>query len=132
MNARTSLSEAIALETPIAALLRQISYPKCAVRSTTSPAITSPLRSHVLSAAWTARNRKRERGSWPVIRLDPESALMFLDDRAADRQSDTHTAALACVEGFEHPLKILRIDTAPGILHAQTYTIVSFSLRSDQ
>jgi hypothetical protein len=56
---------------------------------------------------------------------------MFLDDRAADRQPDTHTAALGSVEGFEQPLKILRIDTAPGIFHAQAKATVLFSLGSD-
>ena len=58
--------------------------------------------------------------------------MMSLDDRAADRQPDTHTAAFGGVEGFEQPLEILRIDTDAGILHAQTHMIISFSLGSDQ
>ena len=58
--------------------------------------------------------------------------MMPLDDRAADRQPNTHTAAFGGIEGFEQPLEILRIDTGTGILHAQTHTIVSFSLGSDQ
>ena len=57
---------------------------------------------------------------------------MSLDDRAADRQPDTHTPALGCIEGFEHPFEILRIDAGPGILRAQTDMIVSFPPGSDQ
>jgi hypothetical protein len=57
---------------------------------------------------------------------------MSLDDPAADRQPDTHTAGFGCVEGIEQPLKILRIHTGAGILHAQTHTIDSFSPGSDQ
>src|SRR5215469_17921658 len=91
-----------------------------------------PLLSRIVPAVRTTRNRKRERRSWPVIRLGPEPALMSFDDRAAKRQADTHTSALRRVEGFEQPLKILRIDTATGILHAEAHTIVSFSVGSDQ
>ena len=58
--------------------------------------------------------------------------MMSLDDRAAERQPDTHTPAFRRVEGFEKPLKILRIHTAPGILYTQTHSIVPLSLGSDQ
>ena len=58
--------------------------------------------------------------------------MMSLDDRATDGQPDTHTAALGGVEGFEQPLDILSIDTGAGILHAQTYTVISFSEGSNQ
>src|SRR5512132_945407 len=58
--------------------------------------------------------------------------MMPLDDRAADRQPNTHAAALGCVEGVEYSLQIRRIDADPGILHAQTHTIVSFSPGFDQ
>ncbi len=57
---------------------------------------------------------------------------MSLNDLAADRQSDTHTVALGRVKGIEQPLKVLRIDAGPGILHAQTHAIVCFPARSDQ
>ena len=57
---------------------------------------------------------------------------MSLDDRAADRQPNTHTAAFGGIEGFEQPLEILRIDTDAGILHAETNMIICFSLGSDQ
>src|SRR5512133_3963607 len=58
--------------------------------------------------------------------------MMLLDDRAADRQADAHTAALGCVEGFENPLKVLRMDASPGISNAQTDFIVSFSQGTDE
>src|SRR5215831_9780301 len=90
------------------------------------------LRRHILRAAGTTRNRERERGSWPVIRLGPKSALMSLDDRAADRQPDPHTAGFGRVKGFEQPLKALRSDTATSILHAQTHATVFFSLASNE
>src|SRR5215467_3006029 len=86
---------------------------------------------HILEALWTARNRKREGSSWALIFLGPEAAMMSLNDRATERQSDTHTALLRRVEGFEQPLKIFRIDAAPAILHAQSHTIVSFPLSTD-
>jgi hypothetical protein len=57
---------------------------------------------------------------------------MPLDDRATDRQPNTHATAFGGIEGLEQPLEILRIDTGTGILHAQTHTIISFSPGSDQ
>src|SRR5215813_8365437 len=104
MNARISVTEVSAVAAAIA--------PSCATDLSSKFVTTS-----------TARNRKRESRTWPVIRLGPEAAMMSLDDRAADGQPDTHTAALGCVEGFEQLREVLRIDTGPRILHAETHPI---------
>ena len=92
---------------------------------------TDPLLSCILRAARAPGDRKRECDPWPLIRLGPEPALMSLDDRTAERQPDTHTPVLRRVEGFEQSFKMLGLDTAPGILHAQAYSIVFFSLGSN-
>ena len=57
---------------------------------------------------------------------------MSLDDRAADRQPNTHTAALGGIEGFEQLFEILRTDTDARILHAETHMIIGLSAGSDQ
>ena len=58
--------------------------------------------------------------------------MMSLNDRAADREPDTHTAAFGGIEGLEQPLEILKIDADAGILNAETQVFFSFSLGSDQ
>src|SRR5918994_2659978 len=52
-------------------------------------------------ALWTVGNGKREGGTGSVVRLYPQTATMSLDYRAADRQPDTHAAALRRVERIE-------------------------------
>src|SRR5229473_8331299 len=59
---------------------------------------------------WIAGNRKHERRAWSIIRLYPETATMSLDDRTADRQPDTHAAALGRVEGIEQLVHALTLD----------------------
>jgi len=58
--------------------------------------------------------------------------MMFLDDRAADRQPNTHPADLGGVEGLEEPPKILRIDADASVLDAEAHAIISISLGTDQ
>src|SRR3989442_8723214 len=79
-----------------------------------------------------ARNGKRERGAWSVVLLYPETTVMFLDYRAADRQPDTHAAALGRVERIEQPVHGLRPDADTGIPHGHAHTIPAFSFGSDQ
>ena len=55
----------------------------------------------VRRVAWSARNGKRERCTWPFIRLGPETAMMFLDDGAADGQPDSHSILFCCIEGLK-------------------------------
>src|ERR687892_2769001 len=47
------------------------------------------------------RKGEREGGAWSIVRLGPKTPVMPLDNRAADKQPDAHTAALRRVEGFE-------------------------------
>src|SRR5262249_47308172 len=73
------------------------------------------------------RYRKREGGAGTVIRLCPETSMMALDDRAADRQPDTHAAALCRVESIEQPVGTLGSEPHAGIPHRQSHTIADLS-----
>ena len=55
---------------------------------------------------------------------------MPLDDRAADRQADSHSVAPGGIEGLEQPLGILRLKSDPRIPHQQGYPAVLAALRS--
>src|SRR5215469_13950164 len=66
-----------------------------------------------------------------VVWLGPKTAMMSLNDRAADGQPDTHATAFGGVEGLEEPPPVLRTDADAGILHAETYAIVFFPPGSD-
>ena len=57
---------------------------------------------------------------------------MSLDDRAADRQPDTHAAGLRRVEGIKELVHALMINAHARIPHGQAYTIAVLSLGSDQ
>ena len=56
--------------------------------------------------------------------------MMSLDDRAANRQPDTHTADLGGVEGIEQLPEFLRIHSDASILHVQTNAMIFFPSRS--
>ena len=58
--------------------------------------------------------------------------MMSLDDRAANRQPNAHTAALGCVEGIKEPFHVLVIETHTGIPHGQAHKVAVFSFCSDQ
>src|SRR4029450_3217763 len=82
-----------------------------------------------LLAHW---NGKRKGDAWTVIRLCPKTAVMSLDDRAADGEADTHAVAFCRVEGVEQLAHVLRIDADAGIAHAHAHTIALLVLGSDQ
>src|SRR5215467_11732452 len=85
-----------------------------------------PLRSRFRGAPWTARsarNRKRERDTWPDVRLGPEAAMVSLDDRVTDRQPDSHSIGLGCIECFKELVLGLRSETDSRIYHAKTHAI---------
>src|SRR5690348_10805124 len=77
-------------------------------------------------------NRKQKGGTWTVIRLSPKTALMSLDDGAADGEADTHAVAFRRVEGVEQFGHVLRVDADAGIAHAHAHTIAVLVLGSDQ
>ena len=58
--------------------------------------------------------------------------MMSLDYRAADRQSDTHTAALGRVKRIEQLVHVLTVEADAGIPHHHTHAILRFSFGSDQ
>ena len=58
--------------------------------------------------------------------------MMSLDDRAANRQPNAHTAALGCVEGIKKLFHALVIETHTGIPHDQAHKVAVFSFCSDQ
>src|SRR6476660_7010058 len=77
-------------------------------------------------------NRKQKGGTWTVIRLCPKTAVMSLDDGAADGEADTHAVAFRRVEGVEQLGHALRVDADAGIAHAHAHTIVVLLFGSDQ
>src|SRR5579864_8355015 len=73
---------------------------------------------------WPAGDRKRKCNPRTVIWRRPEAAMMTLDNRTADRQSDSHTFILGRVEGFEKPVCRLRLETDSSIAHAEAHAII--------
>src|SRR6188472_3293272 len=91
---------------------------------------SSSCRARQLLAHW---NRKQKGGTWTVIRLCPKTAVMSLDDGAADGEADTHAVAFRRVEGVEQLGQVLRVDADSGIAHAHPDTIaVPVFFGSDQ
>src|SRR6202163_3283259 len=80
----------------------------------------------VRRAFWMAGNRKRERRTWSIIRLYPETTTMFFDDRTADRQPDTHAVALGRVERIEQLVHALTLDADTSIPHRHAHMIPAF------
>src|SRR5262245_8908945 len=68
-------------------------------------------------------NRKQKGGARTFIRLCPKTAVMSLDDGAADGQADTHPVAFRRVEGVEQLGHVLRVDADPGIADAHAHTV---------
>src|SRR6185369_7567025 len=60
-------------------------------------------------------NRKQKSGPRTVIRLCPKTAVMSLDDGAADGEADSHAVAFRRVEGVEQLGHVLRVDADAGI-----------------
>src|SRR6266480_1629002 len=77
-------------------------------------------------------NRKQKGGTWTVIRLCPKTAVMSLNDGAADGEADTHAVAFRRVEGVEQLGHALRVDADAGIAHAHAHTIAVLVFGSDQ
>src|SRR5215216_6782777 len=89
-------------------------------------------RCRVRDVPWIAGDGKREGGTWTIVRLCPETAIMSLDDRPADAEPDTHAVALRCVEGVKELVHALGVDAYASIPHADTYATTALPFGSDQ
>ena len=69
------------------------------------------------------RQRESENGAARLMRVRPQSSAMGIDDGAADRQADSHSAGLGGVEGFEDPLAILRCDAGTRVADRDEQTL---------
>src|SRR5580698_7161169 len=69
-------------------------------------------------------DRKRERNSRTIIWRRPQTAIMTLDNRPADRQSDSHAFILRSVEGFEKLARSLRLEADSNITHTEAHPIM--------
>src|SRR5205823_3933245 len=83
-------------------------------------------------ALWTAGHGKGECGTWAIVWLCPETAVMSFDDGAADGEADTHAVAFRCVEGVKQLVHALGVDAHAGIPHAHTHTVAFVPFGSDQ
>ena len=70
------------------------------------------------------RQRESEDGAVRPIRICPQSPAVRVDNGAAYRESNPHSAILGRVEGIEDALTILCGDTRPRILDAQDQLVV--------
>src|SRR5580704_224936 len=81
---------------------------------------------------WSAGDRERKCNSRTVIWRRPQVAMMTLDNRTADRQSDSHTPILRRVEGFEKFIRSLRFEADSNIAHAEAHPIIVIWFSSNQ
>src|ERR1700752_5531546 len=73
-----------------------------------------------------------KRAARPGIARGPYAAVMLLDDRPADRQSDAQAVRLRREEGVEQPVDIFWLDTDAGILDRNKHLIGPVLARSNQ
>ena len=90
------------------------------------------LQVRVRDALSTAGNRKREGGTWSIVRLCPQTAMMSLDDGAADGESDSHAVALRREKSVEQLVHALTVEAHASIPHGQAHTLAIFPFGSDQ
>src|SRR6267143_5468860 len=86
----------------------------------------------VRNALRATGNGKRECRAWPIMVLRPETTSMSLDNRAAHRQPDTHTAALGRVKGIEGFVHVLTAEANAGIPYGQAHAAVALAVGPDQ
>src|SRR6476659_10053883 len=79
-----------------------------------------------------ARDRERERGARPLVRLDPQTALMPFNDGAADREPDSHAIALRRVKSVEQLVHRLTIETNARVLDGQADGVRALPLGSNK
>src|ERR1700752_3841402 len=67
-----------------------------------------------------------------MIVLRPQTAAMPLDDRAAHRQPDAHSAALRGVKGVEEFVHVLTAEANAAIPYSQAHAPVVLAVSPDQ
>src|SRR5262249_30178392 len=68
------------------------------------------------------RNEAEDSAGWQIM-ARPQSPVMRLDDRSADRQPKSQTARFRGVKSFEHALKSRRREARPRISHLDANAI---------
>ena len=58
--------------------------------------------------------------------------MMFVDDRAAERQPDSHSIAFRCIERFKELVLGLRSETDSRIYDAKAHAIILIPIGFDQ
>lgn len=58
--------------------------------------------------------------------------MMSLDNRGADRQTDSPSIVLRCIESFEELVRDFRRETDSCIFHTKAHAIPLITLGSDQ
>ena len=66
-----------------------------------------------------------EYGPSGSVRGDPQSAIVRLDDRTANRQTHPHTIRLGGEERAEYPIDVLRVNSCPRICDRHDYEVSS-------
>src|SRR5882762_2508881 len=103
----------------------------CAVDTKNSFSVSRSCRGSLVRNALRATgNGKRECRAWPIMVLRPETTSMSLDNRAAHRQPDTHTAALGRVKGIEGFVYVLTGVLIAGIAYDQADAFVAVAVGS--
>jgi len=72
-----------------------------------------------------------KQGSVWLARRGPEPSPMSLNDRAADRQTHTHSLSLGRVEGFKQAREALQRQPRPGIPHPDAHAFRRVGFRAD-
>src|ERR1700732_562094 len=71
---------------------------------------------------------KLKDGALGFVRGNPQSAVMGLNDRTADRQTHSHPARFCREQGIEYPLELLRADSCSGVRHRYDYAPAALDL----
>src|SRR6516165_5629966 len=88
-------------------------------------------RSELRRSDLLGRNRKLKQGSTWLACRGPKPSPMSLNDRAADRQAQTHALRLGRVEGFKEAWEALRRQPRPGIPHPDAHAFRLVGFRAD-
>src|SRR5712675_1576852 len=66
-------------------------------------------------------HHKLKDGALGFVRGNPQPAIMGLNDRTADRQTQPHTARFCSEQWIEYPFLVLRADSCSGVRHRYLY-----------
>src|SRR5688572_19512103 len=73
------------------------------------------------SIGFCSRDGECERGTRSLILGRPQTPVVPLDNRAADREADPHPVRLGGIEGLEQTLAVFRREAHPGVLHGHAH-----------